>query len=336
MLATFTDHAWARPTTPDDAVQRALAGVVRRERHPIPTSDGPFRASGLGRLCPRGAVIAAEGARRAHAVLLPDGPPMVVREDDAKDVWATAVGTAYHRAWQEELLPLLPGVTLMGWWERDVPIVKGGPEYRAVERVVGVKMPTPALAHGWIPCPPGAGWRYVELAFQDCVHGLTGHCDGILRWADGALEVVELKTVSPRSFAMIDPAVGGAPFREHTLQVRMYMHWAGLARGRLIYIRKEADAAVGALAEHLVRPDPEAVAEVHATVADVRAALAAQEAWWAAGCAGPKPPWPARCVPGCRYKGDRKAKWCPQRAACFARDIAKACAGDGSMQKPSP
>jgi hypothetical protein len=328
MLATFTDHAWARPTTPDTAVQRALARVVRREGHPLPTSAGPFRASGLGRLCPRGAVIAAEGARAQHVGA---GPPLVARVDDALDVWAMAVGTAYHRAWQEELLPLLPGVTLLGWWERDTALATGRvpqalPEVRCVETVRGPAQEGP-LPYAAIPRPAGAGWRYVELAFADRVHGLTGHCDGILQWADGATEVVELKTVSPRSFAMIDPAVGGAPFREHTLQVRMYMAWAGCARGRLLYVRKEADAAVGALAEHLVHPDDGAVAEVYALVAATRAALVPHEAWWAGGCGGARPPWPARCIPGCRYKGDRQAKWCPQRAACFARDIAKACAG---------
>jgi hypothetical protein len=328
MIATFTDHAWPRPTIPDDAVQRALAGVARYEARPLPTSTGAFRASGLGSLCPRGAVLAADLARTQHAGTQVDAVPMVTRLEDAKDVWALAVGTAYHRAWQEELLPLLPGATLLGWWARDFSMTQDGREAVTAEGHVlhGVAMvrgPAQAgpLPYAAIPRPDGEGWRYVELAFADAAHTLTGHCDGILRWADGAEEVFELKTVSPHSFTLVDPAVGGVPFAEHVVQVQMYMHWAGRARGRLVYVRKEADAAVGALAEHLVRPAPEAVAQVHATVAATRAALAVQEAWWAGGCAGAKPPWPARYEQGCRYKGDQRARLCPQRALCFARRL---------------
>jgi hypothetical protein len=274
-------------------------------------------------------VIEAELARAQRGAVPLDETLVTLRQEDAADVWATAVGTAYHRAWQEELLPLLSGATLLGWWERDFCMSKDldevvtydGRLLRGIETVRG-KLQAGPLSYAAIPRPEGEGWRYVELAFCDGAHNLTGHCDGILRWADGAEEVFELKTVSPHSFKLVDPAVGGVPFAEHVVQVQMYMHWAGLPRGRLLYVRKEADAAVGALAEHVVRADPAVVAEVHATVLAVREALATHEEWWQGGGVGDKPLWPWRLEHGCRYKGDRRARLCPQRGACFVRGTA--------------
>lgn len=322
MLADVTDHLWARPTQPDNAVQRALAGIERIESRPAPTSTGTFRASSLGKLCPRGAVLQAAGAVLGE----------VHTKRDAKDVWALAVGTAYHRAWQEELLPLLPGATLLGWWERDCPLSNKGEGVhlwgvdelsRAIDWAHGPSQAGP-LPYMAIPKPPGEGWRYVELAFHDQEDNLTGHCDAVLEWADGAREVLELKTASPRSFAQVDGAFGGVPYPEHVAQAQLYAAWAGVPRARLVYVRKEADAAIDAIAEHLVPAAPSVVQEIRFAVQDTRAALAAFEAWQAGGGGGAMP-LPLRS-PGCNFKGDKGARRCDQRGACFAKDLAKACA----------
>jgi hypothetical protein len=117
--------------------------------------------------------------------------------------------------------------------------------------------------------------------------------------------------------------MGGAPYPEHVAQAQLYAAWAGVPRARLVYVRKEADAATTAIAEHLVPADPAAVAAIRGRVLDARAALAAFEAWKAYGGSMPMP-LPAR-GPGCRFKGDRGARRCAQRGACFAKDISRAC-----------
>ena len=323
MLSDATDHLWKRPSAPDDAVTRALAGVARIEARPAPTSNGPFRASGLGKLCPRGAVLQAAGAVLGE----------VHTRRDARDVWALAVGTAYHAAWQDALLPLLPGATLLGWWARDIALSGGqGGEgvhpwgtvimSHHVEVARGDKQ-AGALPYAAIPRPPGEGWRYVELGFADAQDNLTGHCDGVLAWADGTREVLELKTASPRSFTQVDGAYGGVPYPEHLVQVQLYMAWAGLQRARIVYVRKEADAAIDAIAEHVVAYDHAVVAEVRDVVRDARAALAGFECWQAYGGSMPMPV-PDRLL-GCKFKGDKRARRCDQRDACFAKDVARAC-----------
>jgi hypothetical protein len=307
-----------------DTLHRALVATVRDERRVV-GADLPVRASGLAKMCPRAYALAAEHGRALGEVI------------PAASVHAMAVGEAVHAAFQARVLTL-GGSLFQGWWERDVPMFAlsdpGRHLDRAIERACGDRLEG-SLPYRWIPRPVGEGWRYCELAFHEPLDGITGHCDGVLVWPDGRVELLEVKTISDQGYRRVDPWLGGHPLLDHLVQVQVYLALAGLDRARLVYLNKGLldEAGFGAWVEWEVARDDAVVAQVRGQVRGMRAALRQV----AAGQTGVGQALVRRA--DCARPGLVRAKRCPVRDLCFPRGwqrleaCAHACAevSDGGM-----
>ena len=209
-----------------------------------------FRVSELYDFCPRLYAISAKNQLEFE------------KQYDWTTLWRFAVGTAYHRAFQDEVLLAL-GDLLQGWWrcKKCGTVLYGDSKPPAAARP----------NYGW-RSKPDACWscgredsgrfdhsifEYEELRFFSDEYKLAGHCDGILVWPDGEhSEVLEIKTINSRGFEFVDPFIGGNPIKGHVLQLNIYMWFAGLDKGRILYICKNEDNISSATAEHeIIRDD---------------------------------------------------------------------------------
>lgn len=264
-----------------------------------PVDEGfRMRASSAHKICPRMYAL-------AYAF---DQP--VNTDVDAELAWKFAVGTGYHTALQEVVLPRL-GELFCAWWR-----------CRSCNRLhVGDPMDGP-LKYGWISRPErceecgGKDLANEELSFEWPEIRMTGHCDGILAWSkieDGAEdEVLELKTASQRAFHGLQPHSGGLPYRDHVVQLHCYMAGAGLRRGRIVYIQKGDASLRESLAEHQVAYDPEIWDEI---VERAKGSILAVERLTKDH--GPEgPDFPPR-LSECKAKRSKRATRCPMADLCF-------------------
>lgn len=283
----------------------ALGQTLGREAgEPVQVGE-KFRMSGIHKLCPR-----------MYALALRDG---VTLSDEVKPdlMWTFGVGTAYHTQFQEDWLRSL-GKVFQGWWrcKKCNHVHKG-------EAMEG------SLSHKWRPCPDscetfwddegpcdGKDFEYVELEFEWPEYRLTGHCDGVLDWsaAEGDLkqdrvEVLELKTINARGFDYVNPAEGGKPKADHVAQAHGYLWGTGLEDVRIVYIKKSDEAMGKVVCEHEVRRDESIIDDMKSMLVSTMDALKDVSEGKDA---------PVR-LPICKKKSDKRAKYCPMKAACFAK-----------------
>jgi hypothetical protein len=224
---------------------------------------------------------------------------MVVRENiDAETLFNFAVGTAYHNAFQNELLPAGLESVFQGNWQREVNGV--------LERVDG-QTHGPYTERGWGPKPEGDYWEYREPKGRIPELRLVGKWDGVLAWPDAPHEVLELKSIRDELFGHVNSHAGGKPLAAHVLQVQAYMWMSGLTQARIIYVRKGAGSLRESIAEHVLVRDDAVIAGISenltSCLAAVRGALAGD-------------PIPAKPLT-CRIKSDMRAKKCSCKDACF-------------------
>lgn len=291
----------APPPAPARTLADALVAGLARAPEPPPadlTWDGVwFRASGAHDLCPRHVALAAAGKAAWRGAV------------DADGAWAMARGTGNHVGVQAALGALAtPGaVALLGGWAHE----DGREAWGAADADrPSVVHPRTAAAVGWIPRPAGDGWAYVECAGEDPSLRLRGHWDGVLRWADGTLELLEIKSWPAARRSAVDPAAGAHPLAKHIEQVHCYMHLAGLDRARIVYVM--ATDLPDALAEHMVAWDDAVWARVEARIWAARAALRLV----ADDPTGRTLP---DRLPACGSRSDARTRACPGRDACLPK-----------------
>lgn len=234
--AVYRSFADSRPST--TSAYAAMLKVAMGNRppvlpRPVPVRDDMstwIRVSELGYTCSR-----AESIRVKEQLA-------VRRQLDPLTAYTFALGTAHHDAFQREMLPMMFGNRLLGWWRRRDSVnadeLRGG--YRSVSDP------------GLVPSP-GDGWEYVEPHLVDADLMLHGHPDAVVDWTglgipgtpDG-LEVQELKTCAPEIWRVVDPWQGGQPMGKHVLQAHGYMILSGIRHARITYIRKgDSDPSQG-------------------------------------------------------------------------------------------
>ena len=282
------------------------------------TEDALFRMSGLEKLCPR-----------MHVLALRDGiPPESL---DAEKRWILGTGTAFHRQFQEDYLQTL-GDVFQGWWRcRRCGSMHHG------EKLEGM------LPYGWIPKPKlcmgpvchklgeqeHCDFEYVELGFWNDEHRISGHCDGVLVWAEDDIELLELKTINERGFTYVDPMLGGKPKSGHVIQCHGYLWGAegtGAERVRVVYIKKSYEAMAQVLCEHVVKKRPEHIESIKKMLKDsaegvqqvVEYLRLKLEAEGEGLEAPPESPVPDRLTE-CGKRSDSRARYCPAKSACFKK-----------------
>ena len=230
---------------------------LRRQAKPLDPADLWFSASDAHNLCPRLFALAVR-----HGISIREAP-------DPELLWIFAVGTGYHYALQNDLLPSL-GTLLQGGWQR---ISKDG---KILEVHAGKTAgPWTEPGRGWGPKPEGDYWKFVEPKGRIPACRFVGKWDGVLVWPDGASEVLEIKSIREDQFPSVNPLAGGRPKADHVLQVQAYLWLSGLERGRLLYAAKGSGKMRHVLAEHVVVRDDAAIRKLEA---DLRACGAAVEA----------------------------------------------------------
>lgn len=295
----------------------ALLAMPGRPAKRLDPTDLWFKASDAHVLCPRLYALA----------LLHDVP---IKEGVGPDLlWTFGVGTGFHHALQNELLPGL-GAVLQGCWER---VRKDG----TYERVEPSGAPQgPWVERGWRPRPEGEFWRFVEPKGRIPAARFVGMWDGVLVWPDSATEVLEVKSIREDLFATVNPLAGGRPKADHVLQCQAYMWMSGLTRARLVYVAKGSAELRNVMCEHLIVRDEVAIkgleAQLIACAAGVKGMEAAvavlrrerpegmDDATWLAAreaamlaAVAVLPERPAVC----RIKSDARARKCDLRDLCF-------------------
>ncbi|MFA5213342.1 MAG: hypothetical protein WC406_08415 [Methanoregula sp.] len=288
-----------------------------RPAKPLDPADLWFSASDAHNLCQRLFALAVR-----HGISIREAP-------DPELMWIFAVGTGYHYALQNDLLPSL-GTLLQGGWQRiskDGTVLEVHPGKTAG--------PWTEPGRGWSPKPEGDYWKFVEPKgrIQSC--RFVGKWDGVLVWPDGATEVLEIKSIREDQFPSVNPLAGGRPKADHVLQVQSYLWMSGLERGRLLYVAKGSDKMRHMLAEHVVVRDDAAIrkleadltacgASVEAMVKALEAAKDMRRGLEEIGVADREsiaqsilekatPERPAVC----RIKSDPRARKCDLRDICF-------------------
>jgi hypothetical protein len=272
----------------------ALVSQARRPGRPYiadaAKADVWFSASDVHNLCPRLYAMAMDnhvGLREAV---------------DAETLFNFAVGTAYHNAFQGEMLPAGLAGVFQGSWKREVNGV--------LETVAGATR-GPYTERGWGPQPEGDYWEFWEPKGRIPEVRLVGKWDGVLAWPDAPHEVLELKSIRDEMFGGVIPQAGGKPLAAHILQVQAYMWMSGLSRARIVYVRKGAGSLRESMAEHVVERSEEVIGGLRASL---EACLAAVN-----GARGVLPEKPSAT---CRIKSDPRARKCACKDVCFA--LAKA------------
>ena len=290
---------------------------LRRHAKPLDPADLWFSASDAHNLCPRLFALAVR-----HGIAIRKAP-------DPELLWIFAVGTGYHYALQNDLLPSL-GTLLQGGWQR---ISKDGLIVEVHTGTTGG--PWTEEGRGWGPKPEGDYWKFMEPKGRIPYCRFVGKWDGVLVWPDGASEVLEIKSIREDQFPSVNPLAGGRPKADHVLQVQAYLWMSGLERGRLLYVAKGSDKMRRVLAEHVVVRDEAAIKRLEVSLAECGAAVgrmvrakaeadlsrsglseqgvADREAIAQAIMEKSMPERPAVC----RIKSDPRARKCDLRDICF-------------------
>lgn len=290
---------------------------LRRQAKPLDPADLWFSASDAHNLCPRLFALAVR-----HGISIREAP-------DPELLWIFAVGTGYHYALQNDLLPSL-GTLLQGGWQR---ISKDG---KILEVHPGKTAGTwTEPGRGWGPKPEGDYWKFVEPKGRIPHCRFVGKWDGVLVWPDGATEVLEIKSIREDQFPSVNPLAGGRPKADHVLQVQAYLWMSGLERGRLLYVAKGSDKMRHVLAEHVVVRDDAAIRRLEESLSECGAAVgrmvrAKAEADILRSSAGERDAADReaaaqevmeRALPDrpavCRIKSDPRARKCDLRDICF-------------------
>jgi len=272
-------------------VADTLIEKMRRPGRPyiadVSSMDVWFAASDVHNLCPR-----------LYAMAMQEGG--VMREEvDAETLFNFAVGTAYHRAFQDEMLPAGLAGVFQGCWKRELNGV--------LEKSEGV-IHGPHTERGWGPKPEGDYWEFQEPKGRVADFRLVGKWDGVLAWPDAPHEVLELKSIREELFGHVNPHAGGKPLVAHLRQVQAYMWMSGLERARIVYVRKGAGSLRESMAEHVVARDE---AAIECLQVDLTACMSAVSG------ATRGEAFPAKLTE-CRIKSDPRARKCVCRDACFA------------------
>lgn len=274
----------------------ALMGAMGRPAQSFEAETGPvwFSASDVHNLCPR-----------LYQMAKRDG--LVMREAVDPDLHFTfAVGTGYHRAFQDEMMPML-GDVFQGAWEPPDGVWPTNPP---------LPMATmgPHTERGWYARPEGFWWwnfREPKGRVKHC--RLVGKWDGVLAWPDAPHEVFELKSIRADLLPTVDARVGGKPWAKHLLQCQAYLWMSGLDWARLVYVAKGNDTLRVSVAEHLVPRDEAVIKQLEE---DLVACCAAVD--------GPADAPLVAPLMACRIKSDSRARRCPLRNECFeARKVMK-------------
>lgn len=292
-------QAAVQPSFGEVSTRMADALVEKLRRPPRAFVEGAqddfwFRASDLHNLCPRMCAL----MRRDHLVF--------EEEYDAETLYDFAVGTAYHRAFQDELLHAL-GDVFQGAWE---PSDGQWP----TDSLVVATRPTEWVERGWYARPATGGpYLFREPKGRIPEVRLVGKWDGVLAWPDAPHEVLELKTIREDLFGRVSAVGGGQPLAKHLLQVQAYMWMSGLSMARIVYVCKGGKSLRMSIAEHVVPRD-------EAMIATLRQDLQESLAQVVGTVGGPLP----LKILGCRIKSDTRARRCPARDACFLAERQKA------------
>lgn len=246
-----------------EATTRVLDNVLKlwrredKEKSP-PGLDTWFRASSVHNICPR-----------EYALRIVKGIPSS-RKIDPNTLWFFGTGSAYHDLMQQKILKSIAQV-YQGWWQKDsfagnfpkkckdgsVDLVKYGT--RRLKK--GKKLKSGHVSHGWIPKPPGGGWKFYEMEGRIEEFRFSGHWDGVLVWEDYS-EILELKTINKWGVKVVDPSVGGRPMKNHIVQANGYMWISGLGRARILYINKSEPGLKSAILEHIIYRDEKIIDDI--------------------------------------------------------------------------
>jgi hypothetical protein len=255
----------------------------------VATADVWFSASDVHNLCPRLYAMAMDN----HAI---------TREAvDSETLFNFAVGTAYHDAFQGEMLPAGLAGVFQGGWRREI---------NGVIEIAPVATSGPYTERGWGPKPEGDYWEFWEPKGRIHELRLVGKWDGVLAWPDAPHEVLELKSIREELFGRVSPHAGGRPLDAHVLQVQAYMWMSGLERARIVYVRKGASSIRESIAEHVVMRDEAAISGLRESLGACLAAIR-----------GERGVLPEK-FPDCRIKSAPRARKCACRNLCF--ELAKA------------
>jgi len=236
-------------------VQDLLLRQADESEFPLEQGDW-MRASSLHKMCPRLIFYARSGRAKVKETF------------DGKKLFVFAIGTGFHAAVQETLLPRTN--ILKGWWTcpKCARIHHGAAHHQTVLGAAIVR-PDACDGCGFIPehseCPKPhvclgrcrCAFEYVEVSFRNDALRCTGHCDGILQWEDGVEEILEVKSIgtSQYGFPAVDPNEGRPPKWDHVVQAHFYMKCYGIRRARIVYVSKGDVPLSDAIHEHVVRFD---------------------------------------------------------------------------------
>jgi len=270
----------------------------RRGSGEPPVRDEMFRASSLGKLCPR-----------LYALAVADN--FSIQESfEAEKLWIFGIGTAYHSLFQSEILPAIPEGVFRGWWERLSSADQYGQMFH------GGSIDAPGIAKGWRDRPNESA-TYVEMTGVIPEYRFSGHWDGVLVW-DDFTEIFELKSINERGFARVDPFMGFGPREDHIEQVHAYMWMSGLDRARIVYALKGDKGIVESVAEHPVLRDEKIVNGIKSKLNVTIQAL--DDVYEAIDCGAERSEMviPDR-LPKCDKKSAYRTKYCPGRDYCFPK-----------------
>lgn len=283
MLGRVTEKL-ARPRVREVStrLRDALMGCTRVEKKQIePSKNTRFRCSELADMCPRMHTLAAANKLE------------VVEKLAMETVWTFGIGTAYHDMFQNSLLPLLPNGVFQGWW---------------VDPTLPTTITTGDALHGhpldykWIP-QPDPSFSYFEIQMFDPALCLSGHCDGVLVWAEDDVEVLELKSAGAWKKDSLDPSLGGNPEPKYVIQAHGYMMLTGLKKTRIVYVLKHEGKMKESILEHVVHLDENVVADITGMLKMTKLAIDEDRI--------------LERLPECVKKGDKRAKKCLMRDVCF-------------------
>jgi hypothetical protein len=200
-------------------------------------------ASATHKMCPRMfALMSAVGVDNIEKEVFP-----------AETLWLFETGKAYHRMFQEKILPSFPRGTLLGRWK------KINKETDKIEEYTNFQNKVPKgvlLERGWGPKPEGDGWQYDEPKLRIPGYRVVVKIDAILDSIEtDGLEVIEIKTEKSDAKDMLNPRLGGRPRDKHVEQVHVGMWATGIQRGRIIYGFKGERSMSSSIIEHVVERD---------------------------------------------------------------------------------
>jgi hypothetical protein len=199
-------------------------------------------------------------------------------EFGSETLWNFDQGHAYHNLFQQRILPSLGG-EFLGSWMRDVeyPAIHGNSTFVIEASDSGIELDDDGekrdVVRRWGPMPDGEGWRYVESKVRLPDYRIVVKFDGILHYADGLMELFELKTEKDQQKDYLDPMLGGGPRQNHVGQCNLGMFASCIKQARIGYLFKGAMSLSNALMEVVVPYDEAIVDRLKSTAKKCVAAV---------------------------------------------------------------